>query len=151
MRKLFAIVLILMGAAAFASASDQDDAMKSVRQFVDGFNKGDAKSALAACADQVFIIDEFPPYQWSGSGACSTWANDYDADAKKNGITDALVTLGKPGHVDLTGDNAYVVVPATYTWKQKGKPMKETNAMFTLVLHRESAGWRITSWSWAKH
>ena len=41
------------------------------RQFIDGFNKGDVKSALAACADQVSIIDEFAPYEWHGAGACA--------------------------------------------------------------------------------
>lgn len=139
-----------MLAAGIATAANQADVMKPVHQFVDGFNKGDAKTALAACADQTYIIDEFPPYEWHGAGACSTWANDYEADAKKNGITDGVVTLGKPKHVDITGDRAYVVVPASYTWKQNGKPMKETGSTFTLVLQQGAAGWRITAWSWAK-
>jgi ketosteroid isomerase-like protein len=150
MRKIFAIVVMLMAAAGFAAASDQADVMKPVNQFVEGFNKGDVKSALATCADQVFIIDEFAPYQWSGLGACSAWANDYDADAKKNGVTDGVVTLGEPKHVDVSGDRAYVVVPADYRWKQNGKPMKETGSTLTLTLRKGADGWRITSWAWAR-
>ena len=121
-----------------------------VHQFVDGFNKGDIKSALAACAEQTSIIDEFPPHEWHGAGACSTWANDYDADAKKNGITDGIVTLGNPRHVDITGDRAYVVVPANFTYKQKGKPAKETGSMLTISLQKAAAGWRMTGWAWTK-
>jgi hypothetical protein len=58
---------------------------------------------------------------WHGAGACSKWANDADADNKKNGITDESVTLSKPRHIDITADRAYVVVPATYSYKEKGR------------------------------
>jgi hypothetical protein len=124
--------------------------MTPVHQFVDGFNKGDIKTALAACAEQTSIIDEFPPHEWHGAGACSNWANDFDADAKKNGVTDGIVTLGNPRRVDITADRAYVVVPANYTFKQKGKLVKETGSMLTLVLQKGAAGWRITGWAWTK-
>jgi hypothetical protein len=123
----------LLGLTAIqAVASESTDVMVAVHQFIDGFNKGDIKSALAACADQTSIIDEFPPHEWHGAGACSTWANDYVADAKKNGITDGIVTLGTPRHIDVTADRAYVVVPANYTFKQNGKPMKETGSILTI-------------------
>jgi len=124
--------------------------MSTVKQFVDSFNKGDAKAAVAACADQTIIIDEFPPHEWHGAGACSTWMNDYDTDAKKNAITDGVVTLGKPKHVDVSGDHAYVVIPADYAYKKGGKPAKETNSILTVVLQKGGAGWRITGWSWSK-
>ncbi len=149
LRILSAVTLILLCAGA-AFASEAADVMKPVHQFIDGFNKGDVKSALSACADEAYIIDEFPPYEWHGTGACSTWANAYDADAKKNGITDPVVTVGKPKHVDVSGDHAYVVVPTTYAFKQNGKPMKENNAILTLTLQKTPAGWSITSWSWSK-
>ena len=83
----------------------------------------------AACADQTSIIDEFPPHEWHGVGGCTKWIADYEADSKKNGITDGVVTLGTPKHVDVTADRAYVVVPADYSYKQKGKPVKETASM----------------------
>jgi ketosteroid isomerase-like protein len=143
-----ATLILLLAGVAFASGAA--DVMKPVHQFIDGFNKGDAKSALAACADEAYIIDEFAPYEWHGAGACSTWANDYEADAKKNGITDGVVTIGKPKHVDVSGDHAYVVVPTTYAFKQNGKPTKENNAVLTLTLQKSSSGWRITSWAWSK-
>ena len=143
----FAAALVMAGPAA---ADDKADVMVPVHQFVDGFNKGDVKTALAACAEQTSIIDEFPPHEWHGPGACATWANDFDADAKKNGMTDPVVTLGKPRHVDVVGDRAYVVVPATFTFKQKGKRVKEAGSTLTISLQKVAADWRMTGWAWTK-
>jgi ketosteroid isomerase-like protein len=134
-----------------AGASEKTEVMAVVHQWVDGFNKGDTKSALATCADETSIIDDIPPHEWHGAGACSKWANDYDADAKKNDITDGIVTLGKPRHIDVAGDRAYIVVPANFTYKEKGKPMKETGSMVTVALQKGGSGWRIIGWSWAQH
>lgn len=147
---LFALAVAVLAAGPTA-ASEQTDVMVPVHQFVDGFNKGDTKTAAAACADQTSIIDEFPPHEWHGEGGCSKWMNDYDADAKKNGITDGIVTLGTPRHIDVTADRAYVVIPSDYTFKQKGTPVKETGSMFTFALQKGETGWRITGWAWAKN
>jgi hypothetical protein len=146
---LVALAAVLLF-AGLAAASDTAEVMKPVHQFTNGFNQGDVKSALAACAAEAYIIDEFPPYLWHGANACSVWADAYEADARKNGITDGVVTLGKPRHVDVSGDQAYVVVPASYAFKQHGKPTKETNALMTLSLQKSAAGWRITAWTWSK-
>lgn len=149
-KALIALTVALLAAAPNALAQ-QKDVMATVHQFVDGFNKGDTKSALGACADQTSIIDEFPPHEWHGAGACAKWADDYDANAKKDGITDGMVILGKPRHVDVTGDLAYVVVPANYRFKQKGKPVAEIGSMLTIALQKGPAGWRMTAWTWTKH
>jgi hypothetical protein len=124
MRAIWLAAAIVFGTAAPAVASEQSDVMAPIHPFVDGFNKGDAKSALGACADEVSIIDEFPPHEWHGAGACAKWADDYMTNAKKDGITDGVVTLGKPRHVDVNGDRAYVVIPTNHTYKQNGKAMK---------------------------
>src|SRR5262249_23071646 len=134
-----------------AATADEAGVIAKVNQFADAFNKGDTKTAAAACADQTSIIDEFPPYTWSGAGACSKWMRDYDVDAKKKGITDGVVTLGKTKHVDVDGDRAYVVIPADYAFKEKGKPVKESRSTLTVALQRGASGWRIVAWSWAKN
>ena len=149
MRKLSFALTILISATAPAFASDKTDVMVPIHQFVDGFNKGDVNSALAACSDETSIIDEFPPHEWHGAGACAKWADDYVANAKKDAISDGVVTMHKASHVTVSGDRAYVVVPADYAWKQKGKPMKETRAAFSFALQKGAGGWKITAWSWA--
>jgi ketosteroid isomerase-like protein len=147
--KRLAMALVVVMAAGTASASDQADVMATVRQFIDGFNKGDVKSALAACASPVSIVDEFPPYAWQGATACADWASDFESNAKKNGITDSVVTLQKPKHVDVAGDRAYVVVPANYDYKVKGKKTSQKGSIMAVALQKTPEGWRITGWSWA--
>jgi len=143
----FAIALV----ATSAAASDNTDVMATVHQFTDGLNKGDTKTALAACAAPSSIIDEFPPYGWQGATACADWANDFATYNKANGITDPVATLAKPRHVDITGERAYVVVPATYTYKQHGKKVTESGSTLTVALQKSANGWAITSWTWSKH
>ena len=143
---------VLLGAGTAAAADkDKTDVMATVNQFIDGFNKGDTKTALAACASPVAIIDEFPPYVWSGPTACADWASDYDAASKKDKVTHQVVKLAKPKHVDVSGDRGYVVVPANYTYQEDGKPMAENGSLLTVALQKGPDGWRITAWTWSKH
>jgi len=149
MRRLLVVIGVVMLAAVLAAASEQSEVMTPVHRFVDGFNKSDAKTELSACADQVSIIDDFAPYHWNGAGACSAWAQAYDEWAKKNGITDGAVTLGKVRSIEVVGDQAYAVVTAGFTWKQNGKPMIESGATLTVVLHKSGSRWLITAWTWS--
>ncbi|HEX4825096.1 MAG TPA: nuclear transport factor 2 family protein [Candidatus Polarisedimenticolaceae bacterium] len=143
---------LVLAAALFPAgpffATDQADVMAVAQKFVDGFNSGDTKSALATCAENAMIIDEFPPHAWTGCGA---WAAAYDADAKKNGISDGVVTLGKPKHVDVSGDRAYAVFQADYAYKQKGKSIMESGSIYTFAFQKSPSGWRIVGWTWAKY
>lgn len=155
MYRIFVALFIALALAALAQekTAGQNEAavIATVHQFVDAFNKGDTKAAASACADETSIIDEFPPYEWKGPDGCAKWMNDYDADGKKNGITDGVVTLGSPRHVEIAADRAYVVAPADYAYKKKGKVAKETGSTLTVALQKGTSGWRIAGWSWAKN
>jgi hypothetical protein len=137
--------------AGAAQASAASDAMATVNRFIADFNSGNTNAGLELCDSSVSIIDDFPPHVWRGDTACVDWANAYAAEAKKDGITDGVVRLGTPWHVDVTGNRAYVVAPATYTYKQHGAPVTESGSVFTVALHKTVAGWRITGWAWAQH
>jgi ketosteroid isomerase-like protein len=117
-------------------------------RFIDSFNKGDVKTAEATHTADVVIIDEVPPHRWIGPGAFQAWAGDLEKDGKANGMTNERVTLGKPNRVQVDGDTAYVVVPATFLYKKHGKPMKET-AHFAVSLIDGADGWKINGWAWA--
>ena len=97
-----------------------------VHQFVESFNNGDVSTNAAGCANVTSLIDDFPPHEWYGAGACSRWMRDYNADAKKSGLSAMVITLGTPRHIDITADRAYVVVPVYYTNKRHGKEAKKT-------------------------
>jgi ketosteroid isomerase-like protein len=150
MRKLMIAVAVALLVTKSLFAAEKDDVLAVVKQCNDAFNQGDVKAAVALGTDEMSIIDEFPPHEWHGPGAFAKWFADYDADAKKNGITDGKVTIGKARHVDVNGNRAYAVLNATYTWKQNGKPKKETNATWTFTLLKTKDGWRITGWCWSR-
>jgi hypothetical protein len=101
------------------------------------------------CDSHVSILDEFPPHEWHGATACADWWKALDAYDEKNGITVGNATLGTPWTVDVSGDRAYFVAPATYTYKQHGKPVQESSSVFTVALKGTQAGWRITGWAWS--
>lgn len=150
MRKMMIAMAVAVLMSGPLLATEKDDVLAVLSRCNDAFNKGDVKAAVALATDEMSIIDEFPPHEWHGPGAFAKWFADYDANAKKDGITDGTVTLGKARHVDVTGDRAYAVVNATYTWKQNGKPKKEANATWTFSLLKTKDGWRITGWAWSK-
>jgi ketosteroid isomerase-like protein len=148
MHKLLIALTLAVLVAGPAAATDKADAMSVVHHWVDAFNKGDMKLVAAACADQTSIIDDFPPHEWHGAGACAKWSSDFQAFAKAGDITDPAVTVGKPWHIDVTADLAYVVAPTTFSFKQKGKPVKESGIL-TVTLQKGAAGWRMIGWAWA--
>jgi ketosteroid isomerase-like protein len=124
-------------------ASDQSDIMAVLNQW----NDTDDAKAVAACADDASVIDDVPPFEWHGPGACSKWAKDYEAFLQKEAMTDVAGTIGKPRQLTITGNNAFAVVPSTFTYTKNGKPSKVT-ATATFSLHKTAAGWRITGWAW---
>jgi ketosteroid isomerase-like protein len=149
MRKsLFALLAsVLLAPAAMAASSA--DVTKPIRQFIDGFNSGDVKSAYSTYAKgDITIIDEFAPHRWVGPHAAQDWAAEYDKHAKATGVTDGKVTYGKPTRTEIEGDVAYVVMPTVYLYNEHGKAMKE-EGQITAVLHLESDAWKMTAWTWS--
>jgi SnoaL-like domain len=126
------------------------DPMTTVRQYIDGFNKGDAKAMAAAFAVPGSILDGMAPHVWHGPTAAEDWYRDVLVEGEQHGASNYVVTLGTPLHNNITGDSAYVVVPATMTFKVRGKKVTQTGAVFTVALRRLALGWRIAAWAWAK-
>jgi hypothetical protein len=71
-------------------------------------------------------------------------------EGKQYGVSDYFVTVGEPLHNNVTGDSAYVVVPATMTFKVGGKQVTQSGAVFTVALRKIAEGWRIGAWAWTK-
>jgi hypothetical protein len=149
MYKMLIVLAVSFLGTGTSVASGNDDVMVPVHQLFDSFNEGDATTSTAGCSDVESIIDDFPPHEWHGAGACAKWMNDYKAYAKENGIADMIVTLSPPRHIDITGSFAYVVVPANYTLKRQGKVVSKANSILTFALRRSTTGWRIAGWAWA--
>jgi hypothetical protein len=143
-----AVVWLFVGAAASAQAPDAQ-VIAPIQKFIDSFNKGDMAGAAAthAASADLAILDEVSPYLWRGPQALKTWSTDLESDAKKRGITEPMVTISAPTRIETNGDQAYVVVPAIYSFKERGVAMRES-AQMTFALRKDSSGWLIHSWTW---
>ena len=148
---LAAVVFTLPFTSQSLFAADKDDIVATIHQFADNLDTKTMEKALAACDSPVSIIDEFPPHVWTGATACADWLKAYGEYNEKNGIDPGGAPIGTPWSVDISGDRAYFVAPAAYSYKQKGKEVKELHAVFTAALRKTDAGWRITAWTWSKH
>ena len=126
------------------------DPLATVRQYIDAFNKGDTRLMAASFADPGSILDGMPPHVWHGPTAALDWYRDVLIEGKQHGASDYVVTLGEPLHNNVTGDSAYVVVPATMSFKMGGKQITQSGAVFTVALRKLADGWRIAAWAWAK-
>jgi ketosteroid isomerase-like protein len=145
---------MIFGLAGLALASTATGAYAAnaaveapIRQFVDSFNKGDSAGAAAQFMPSVSIIDEVPPHIWTGANGFASWAADLTKDAQAHGQSENAVALGAVKREVVSGSNAYVIVAATYSYKQNGAAMHEPSQM-TFALKRMKSGWKIAGWAW---
>lgn len=124
--------------------------MEAVHQYINSFNKGDGDAMAATFAVPGSILDGMAPHVWQGPTATQDWYRDVLIEGEQHGAADYFVTLGEPLHNSVTGDSAYVVVPATMTFKVHGQQVTQRGAILTLALRKVAEVWRITAWSWSK-
>jgi len=127
-----------------------NDPMAAIDQYMDAFNKGDGKAMAATFAVSGSILDGMAPHVWQGPTATQDWYRDVLIEGEQHGASDYFVTLGEPLHNNITGDSAYVVVPATMKFKVQSQEILQTGAMCSVALRKLAEGWRIAAWAWGK-
>lgn len=132
------------------SVANSDGPLAAVRQYVDAFNNGDQKGQAAACADPMQILDGMSPHVWQGPTAAHDWWRDVLTEGEHLGATGYQIALDEPRHVDVNGDYAYVVVPATMTFDLRGNRVTQTGSLWTVALRKVGTDWRLAAWAWAK-
>ncbi len=131
-------------------ATPTKDPVTTVREYIDAFNNGDVKAMAACFAVPGSILDGLAPHVWHGATACEDWYRDVLVAAEHEGATDYSVAIGSPSHANVTGDSAYVVVPASMAFKIRGQQVTQSGAIFTIALRKHEDGWRIRAWAWGK-
>ena len=109
----------------------------AVLQYVEAFNNGDSTAMAASCADPMQILDGMSPHVWQGPTAAEDWWTDVLSEGEHLGASGYRIALGEPRHVDVTGDYAYVVVPATMTFQLRGQPVTQTGSLYTVALRQD--------------
>jgi hypothetical protein len=130
--------------------STTDNPLAAVRQYINAINKGDREAMAAAFADPGSILDGMAPHVWQGPTASQDWYWDVLIEGERHGASDYFVTLGEPLHNNNTAASAYVVVPATMTFKIRGQQVTQIGAILTGALRRLARGWRIAAWAWSQ-
>ena len=124
--------------------------LEAVTQYIAGFNNGDAEAMAAMFDVNGSILDGMAPHLWQGQTAAQDWYRDVLTEGKTRGASGYFVTLDEPVHDNVTGDSAYLVIPATMTFNVDGKRVTQTGAVFTVALRRRLDGWHIAAWAWTK-
>jgi ketosteroid isomerase-like protein len=131
-------------------ATPTQDPVSVIRQYIDAFNKGDASALASFFAVPGSILDGMAPHVWTGPTATQDWYRDALSEGEHLDVSGYFVTLGEPLHNNVTGEAAYVVLPATMKFNMKGKQVTQSGAFFTVALRRIDGAWRIASWAWTK-
>jgi len=147
MRRTLALVLALPLCTATAAYAGDAALEAPIQKMEQGFNTGNLDLVRSVHVAAPTIIDEPPPFAWSGPGSLDRWLGDLAKEEATTGKTEGKVDLGTPIRETVNGDRAYVVTPSAYTFKQKGKTMRETGTI-TFVLVKAGAEWKIESWVW---
>jgi ketosteroid isomerase-like protein len=135
-------------AAPAPAANPAAEATTFITSIMDKFNGGDVKGWIAAQEEDTLIVDEFGPHVWTGVGSPKRWLDDYMKDSTANGVSSPRVDYGKPLQATSDGTTAYVVLPTTYRFVQKGAKMAEPGSM-TFVMKHRTDGWKISSWTYS--
>lgn len=148
MMKSILLAAVALAIATPATAGPAEDATAAVTSWLDKFNAGDIPAFLAGHRAGALIVDEFAPYVWGGPDSAQRWLGDYAKDAEARGISGGRIDYGKPVHAASDGRGAYIVLPTTYRFTQKGIKMAGTGSM-TFVMGRVGDAWKIASWTYS--
>lgn len=166
MRWPSAIILVLgvqLAGMCVARAGDDEDAeiKKTALQFIETFNKNDMKSMEAMCAEDAVIIDDTPPYIWQGAGACTRFADAWQAARISMGVILAHWETLEGWTIEVDGPRAYVAIPVKlelqlksgrsgYSTSSSGRPVTNDAPIWTILLERTAQHWRVSGHAWVQ-
>jgi hypothetical protein len=147
---VLAVVALGLVSGTPAEASDESEITSAVQRLALIF-AGDPRSSATACASEAVVVDDLPPYLWTGHGACEKWSRAFQEFLQHNRITHPVAILTKPWKKLIEADRAYVVVPINFSYTSSGRKAEESGSVLTVVLHKGVQGWQVVSWTMAAH
>jgi ketosteroid isomerase-like protein len=128
--------------------SDEADAAAAVAALVNAVNAGDFDLASRAFTDDAMIVEDLPPYRWSGPAAVSQWLAAMGENAAKLGVTSINLDIGESGRTEVEGNRAYVIVDGLLRLGTAGAELSATGAL-TVTLEKPSDAWLIETLVWS--
>jgi ketosteroid isomerase-like protein len=134
--------------AAGAQSPPPDPAMLALpAKMAAALIANDAATLRSACAAKAAVIDEFPPYSWSGADACARWAAAFKVFAASLKLTNLKATVKANPFVDVSGTHAYLVAQVKFDAMMAGKPVPEEGT-WTFVCVKSGGAWKVTNLTW---
>jgi hypothetical protein len=129
--------------------TDTSPMVEAINDALSAFRAGDLVAFKAAWAPSgVEIVDDVPPYLWSGERSLERWIEDTAKAIGQLNLADLDIRSKTPRHAEITGDCGYVVLPVVVTYKRAGKSYIQEGTQ-VLVMIRTSGGWKMRTMSYA--
>lgn len=139
--------VLLLALAPTARAADAG-VETTIDQFSAALHAGDSKAAKNFLTARTVILDDVAPYYWGGANAFENWQADLAKASAARGMSEEDAELGAPTRVEVSGDHAYAILPATHTFTMKGRAMREIAQLTFILVKDAGSDWKITSWTW---
>jgi hypothetical protein len=143
---VFFLVLVIP-VMAKQTTPEKEAVLKTVNIALDAAAKNKPGKLESVFAPNAIILDDSPPFVWSGKGSTLRWlsyihemANAYDFKAKPARI------------VEVTKNRAYVTLPIAFKGviNQHGKKFSiKDKGCWILVLQKNAKNWQIIGAGWA--
>jgi len=122
------------------------DAAAAATDWIDKF--ADPAAFKAGHAPNSVIVDEFPPFIWTGADAPASWLADFAEYSATTGISDVHFDHAAPAQARSNGDSAYVMVPVILRLRAGSKTLSAAGQL-ALVMMRTATAWKVASWTYS--
>jgi Domain of unknown function (DUF4440) len=145
--RAIALVALLSVALPAAAAAPNGAVMQTLNGVLAAANADNGTKLNAYFISDATVVDDFPPFSWTGADAGARWWSASDKDLVKHGIVGLHAVLGTISRLAVVGNDAYVIAPLTISYAIKGRPA-HSNGLWTLTLHQDGGSWKIASATW---
>jgi hypothetical protein len=138
---------------ARAQAPDAQTLVAPVNLLVQAINQGATTCPPGVFAEDAVVIDDFPPYHWSGHGAgCDWYLALVGTDAASRAAFTALhghLHVGAPQFSRASGDDAYFVLPGVFVFDVAENKRVQQSSSWLITERRVAGQWLIAGHAWA--
>lgn len=149
--RLVITVALLAAVPGHASTLAVTKVLTPVQRLVVAINNAEARVPTGIFTSDAVVIDEFPPFHWSGKTSGTSWYGDLVGitPAKRAAFvaSHARVSFGAPDSVKIEATTAYVVVPGRFEFDEDGARVTQSSR-WTFALVRRKVGWLIAGHAW---
>jgi hypothetical protein len=152
-----ALALVVMASACFAadpplSAADKAALMAPVTKFTAALNASQPDLPAGLFTPDAIVVDAFGPYRWAGAGSgIAQWYADLmgatPEDHAKIVAQKLHLVIKAPQYARITGDDAYLIVPGTFTFNDETGAHKQV-ARWVITEKKVNGAWLISAHVW---